>query len=323
MSDEITDPVDELFKDLEEPKDEEKEKEEPKEKKEDTVDINDLKADWDKERQGLLKAAKSERYKRQDMKKDFDNLSTTVNTILQQRQAAENVDTKRDDLPVEFAEDGDSAFVKSNLVDDKVESLLAPLQTKIEQLEAALQSTVGASEGQRKAQESIEAIVGEDERYTKVYNKYKPARQWVNDQAIDFQRENDLSGVLTSGQVLDNVITPELEAEFTKKFPGLALVETITAGDSKRLFKGMLEKAADTLEELNPKPNKKDSSKFKQIINKPSGLGDSTNAKGAELSIVEKVGQLSTTDIMGLSDAQADALEKAMLNEEVSGGVEF
>ncbi len=64
--------------------------------------------------------------------------------------------------------------------------------------------------------------------------KYKSARSWVNDQVIDYQRENSLDGIMNSGQALDHVFDEDKEAEFTKKFPGFTLDEVVTAGDSQR-----------------------------------------------------------------------------------------
>ena len=82
--------------------------------KTDEPDVKDLLTqieDMKKERQGLMSAAKSERHKRQDMKQNLDNLTSTVNSILQQRQAAQNVDSATNDvLPVEFTEDDSVAY---------------------------------------------------------------------------------------------------------------------------------------------------------------------------------------------------------------------
>lgn len=277
-----------------------------------------------KERQGLLNAAKAERHKRQEMKSSLDSLTTTVNNILQQRQAVKNGDTDNIGIPVEFSEDGDQAFVKQ----DKIAELLNPLHQKIGQLENALQISNSVNEGHRKAQEVINTIVNSDDRFGDVYNKYQGAREWLNEQVVEFQRDNNLDGVMTSGQALDKVVSDDLEAEFNKKFPGFNIIDVATAEDSQRHFNNMLANTANVFESLNGKSNNnsetnKDSSKFKKIINKPAGLGSATNGKGNELSITEKVGKLDATEIMGLSDAQAKQLEQAILQEERSEGIKF
>lgn len=331
---ETTDPVDDLFEDLdlkadELNKDDEGEKTVVKEddkKTEPTPSeqkVTDLEAELEKmqrERQGVLDAAKAERRKRQDMKSNLDNLTSTVNNILQQRQAVKNDDSDIDGVPVEFSEDGEQAFVK----EDNINNLLKPLYQEVMDLKQALANNTGAAEGQRKAQETVDSIVGSDERYGTVYNKYKAARKWVNDKVVDFQKDNDITGLMTSGQALDHVLTGTVEDEFKENFKDFELVDVVTAEDSQRHFLKMLDNTASILGELNEEVAKtKDSSKFKEIIKKPSGLGTATNAKAGELSITEKAGKLGSSDIMDLSDAQANALEDALLNEEVRDGVKF
>jgi len=325
-----TSTVDDLFKDLhvEEPETGEAGEEEPKvETNPDETTVDDLKTQLEEmksERHGLLQAAKSERHKRQDMKSNLSNLQTTVNNILQQRQAAKKDDPEDIGVPVEFSEDGNEAFISGN----KITDLLNPLHNEIAQLKKALNVNSVAAEGQRQAQETIDTLVGSDERYGTVFNKYKTARKWVNDHVLDFQRDNDLTGVMTSGQALDNVLTKDIENDFKEKFPEFSMVDVVTAGDSQRHFTSMLSKTADTFDALfnkdnNQNTNKTGDDKFKKIINKPAGLSDNTNAKANELSITEKVGNLATSDIMDLTDAQAKQLEQALLNEEKSEGVTF
>ncbi len=316
-------PIDDLFSDLDKDLKEvegEKKEEDPKQEKDAEPSVKDLTDEWNRERQGLLQAVKSEKSKRQNLNSKFDNLSSTVNNILLQKQQAE-VDVIPDEIPVEFTDDGDGAFIKGEVVDKRI----SPLEKKVQQLEALLLDSNNANTIERKANDEIATIVGEDERYSKIYNTYKPARKWINDQVVDFQKDNNLNGNMTSGQVLDHVMTPEIEEAFTKKFPNSDLVDIITAGDSKRHFRGMLTRAADTFEAIEKDEPliKKDTSKFKSIINKPSGLGNATNAKGSDLSIQEKLGKIDASTIMDLSDDQAKALEKALLQEEVAGGVEF
>jgi len=330
----IIDPVDDLFSDLDievkklEGDDPDKKVvDDPKVEPTVTTDdkVTDLMEQVEllkKERQGFLNATKAERVKRQEMKANYDTLSGTVSGILQQRQAAKNDDSDDMGVPVEFSEDGEQAFVKQ----DKINELLVPLHREITDLKQALATTTGVQESQRKAQETVDSIVGSDDRYDAVYNKYKAARKWVNDQVIDYQKDNSLSGVMTSGQALDQVLIGDLEANFKEKFKEFDLIDVATAEDSQRHFTKMLDKTANIFETLDEKAGEKkvkDTSKFKQIINKPSGLGSATNAKAGELSITEKAGKLDSSDIMNLSDDQAKALEAALLNEEVSEGVKF
>jgi len=275
-----------------------------------------------KEKQGLMNAAKSERRKRQEMKGSLDSLTSTVNSIIQQRQAGKKDDLNDVGMLVDFSEDGEKAYIPNKELDD----MLNPLYQKIEQLESTIRMTAGAAEGNRQAKDTMDSIVGSDERYGSVYGKYRAARNWVENQVIDFQRDNNINRVVSSGQALDKIFTEDMEKEFKEKYPEFSLVDVVTAEDSQRHFSNMLSNTADTFDSLmnNDKSQKPvDSSKFKQIINKPLGLSSATNAKGSELTVSEKVGQLNSTDIMDLSDAQASQLEEALLREERADGVKF
>jgi hypothetical protein len=63
--------------------------------------------------------------------------------------------------------------------------------------------------------------------------------------------------------------------------------------------------------------------KFKKLLSKPSGLGQTPNAKAGHMNVSEKVGSLSPDDIFNLNDAQIRALEAALAQEEREGGVNF
>jgi len=319
--------VDDIFADLDklalesEPKPPEEPKE-PETKVGDSLKLlTDELAELKKERQGLLSATKAERHKRQDLERNFNNLTNTVNNILQQRQAAKNDDPNNIGVPVVMNEEGDQGLIPG----DKINAILNPLVNKVTQLENLIKVSNTAADGQRQANETIESIVGTDDRFRPVYNKYKVARKWVNDQVIDYQKDNNLNGIMNSGQALDHVFDKDLETEFNKQFPEFSLTDVVTSGDSRRHFAAMLSNTADTLDELVGGKSKTSTDKntLKKIMNKPAGLGGATNAKANELSIVEKVGNLDASAIFDMTDAQAAQLEKAMLDEEKADGVTF
>jgi hypothetical protein len=94
-------------------------------------------------------------------------------------------------------------------------------------------------------------------------------------------------------------------------------VDVTTAEDSQHHFRQMLSHTADKLAPSEP------DSRLTQVLNKPSGLGKSANAKAGEIPLSEKVSQLSATDIMNLTDAQIEALQKSLANEEQTDGIKF
>ncbi len=280
-------------------------------------------AEKDKQINGLLQTVKSDRRKRQEMKGQLDQVTTTINSILAQRQEMQDSPeltpgsgkAEINGIPVEFNDDGD-AFIPT----EKLEALTGKYEDKIQELEEALLLSNQAQQQEVQAQKAVQQMVGEDERYAPVYSKYQNARKWVNDRVVDFQVDNNINGAFTSGQALTHVFddNAQLQKEFEERFPEFDLAQVATAEDSPYHFRTMLKNTANKVSSL-----KQPDDRFRQVMSKPSGLGKSANARGGELSLAEKVGSLSATDIMNLSDAQLEALQKFMADDEQRDGIKF
>jgi hypothetical protein len=290
----------------------------------DPKEMEDLKAslaELEKQNQGLLKGLKDERSKKQELKGRLDEVTSTVNHILttKEEQAAQQlekkVEAKVNGIPVEFTEEGD-AFVPT----DKLEHLTSPYEERIKELEAQIEQVSGAADLRAQAQATINGIVGENEAYGPAYNRYQSARKWVDDKVIDFQHSNNIQGTLSSGQALDHVFKDDLKQEFESTFENIDLASIVTAEDSIHHFRTMLSNVAEA---TTPKPDNKPDSRFQQVLQKPSGLGKSANAKAGETPLSERAGNLTAADIMDLSDDQIKALERSLLKEEQTDGVQF
>jgi len=264
---------------------------------------------------GLLNEVKTDRKKRQEYKGQLDAVTETINAMLTQReqQLAELEKAGSDDrIEVDITDDGD-AFIPRN----KLDELVAPFQQRIDALEAQLNDTNQRQASAQDSEQLIRSLVGEDERYGPVYNKYQAARKWVNDKVIDFQRENNIRGQLKSGEALTHVFNESDAEAFEKEF-GMDLATVTTAEDSTWHFKKMLSETAEAFDAI-----KKPDDRFRQVVNKPSTLGKSSNAKAGELSLTDRVSNMSSLDIMGLTDAQAEALQKFIADDEQKGGIKF
>jgi len=279
-------------------------------------------ADLEKKSKGFYDNMKEERRKRQDIQSELDRIKGTVAAILEMRKqpaalAELGPKPKFNGLPVAETEDGD-LYVPS----EQLNTVIAPYQQKIEALEQRLQQSNLQQNVESETAKVLQSIVGEDESFGPAFQKYQAARKWVNDRVIEYQRENGIRGPMTSGQALDTVFSDDhVEQEFAKKFPGFAVEDVVQAEDSQRLFRRTMKNIASVLQ---PKiPDKITNERFQKVLKKPAGLGNATNAKGASLSISEKLGDLSPSDIMSLTDAQAKALERALLEEEKTDGLIF
>lgn len=276
----------------------------------------------EKEKNGLLQDVKSERRKRQEMSGKLGQLTETVNGILSTRQqlAADPLSmpgAKPDGIPVEFNDDGDGMVPK-----DAITDMLTPYEEEIENLKLQLQQSTNANDVQREAEQIKRSIIGEDERFETASRRYDSARRWVVDQVTDFAQDKQIGRALTSGEALDYVFDARMEEQFKTQFPGMSLVGIVTAEDSQRHYRNALAEISDALT-LKEDNSAQIDSRFQKVLNKPSGLGSTTNAKGGELSVAEKVGSLATEDIMSLSDAQIEALHRAMVSDEKADGVRF
>lgn len=272
-----------------------------------------------KESYGRLQETKNERSKRQNLQGRLETLTETVNGIIQQRQAGptDALATVPGVIGVDESENGD-LFIQ----EDKLKNLTAPLEDKINKLQQQLEVTTANLEQRDESQDVINAIVGEDDSYGTAYTKYQSARRWVNDQVIDFQKDNNIQQALTSGQALDHVFDDNLESAFVEKFPTLRLEDVVTAEDSQRHFRNTLRSIAADPTESNLKAKNNDDT-FRKVLQKPSTLGANKNAKGAELNVSEKLEGVDPQDIMKMTDKQIEALENALLSEETAEGIKF
>jgi hypothetical protein len=290
----------------------------------DPQEISDLKAQLAESQtaqKGLLKNVQEERRKRQEIKGRLDQVTTTVNSILEQREslAAQSKSEKVEDtlkgISVEFTEDGD-AFIP----EEKLSAFTSRHEEKIAALEEELAATKGVQASSMEYQQAVDAMVGEKPEYAPAHRQYQTARKWLSDKIVDWSINNNVNRPLNSGEALTHVLNDEVAKEFKAQFPELDMVTITTAEDSPWHFKDMLAKTAEALNSIETKPT---NSRFRQVINKPSSLGQSANAKGGELSLAEKLASLSATDIMNLSDDQLNAVTDYLKEDEEKDGINW
>ncbi len=205
-----------------------------------------------------------------------------------------------------------------------MDEMLSPYQQQIRDLEAKLQQTDNRTTQLDEAERVRQSIIGEDERYGTAAGKYRAARKWVEDAVLNFANANNVNRPLQSGEALKYVFDSELRSEFADEFD-LDIVDIVIAEDSEDLFRRVLGTIADKMspvDALTPKEDAMDS-RFQKVLNKPSTLGSNANAKAGSASVLEKVGNMNTADIMDLTDAQIEALLKLSAREEKSDGIQF
>jgi len=269
---------------------------------------------------GFYNEMRTERQKRQEIQSQLDKLTGTLNVILETRNNPADIATsgkpRLPGIPVSETEAGELYIPEEHLV-----SLVKPYEEKIRNLETYLQRSNVARNVTDEAEKAKMAMVGENESYGPAFQKYQAARKWANDRVVAFQRENGVTGQMTSGQALDAVFDEQVEKEFSQRFPGVPLDEIVTAEDSQRNFRKMLKVLATSA--ADSRADTTGQEKLKRLLKKPSGLGSTPNAKAGHVNISEKMASFTSEDIMSLTDAQVDALHRALASEEKEEGLLF
>jgi hypothetical protein len=284
-----------------------------------------------RENAGLLKGIKEERKKRQEFQSRLDVLTGTVNAILEKRAAGNTKSdadstgaVKKPAIILDIDDDGETV-----LPVDKLDAVLAPYREEIENLKGMIAAGYQQTQKQAAGNAVLQKTLSEDERFSKIYNnEYTKARTWANERVIEWQKDNNYQGQLNGELAMEYVFDGELEKEFQKAFPGADLEAVV--GQSNRSLRRALrsfipkdEEAATTVASAIPAKGKESASRFQKVLNKPSGLSGARNAKAAQLDVVDKVGALSATDLLDMSDAEAAAILEAMSSEERTSGIKF
>ena len=311
----IKDPLDDIFADLDD--DDEGKKDLDLGEKDDLKAMQAQLAASEKKIAGLLNETKAQRRKRQESDARYDKLTDTVNSVLLTRQTPPvgktAVDKIDDTLKFDYDDDG-NPIAKTDQIKALHAEELSALNEKVSNLEALLQQNTNTVAAKDEGQRKIDAIVGSDERFGPAYGKYQAARKWVEDKVVEYQQENQIGGMMTSGQALDDVFDDSNIADFTAAFPGINLERVVTAEDGQHHFRKTLSSIADA---MSPSGDDDDKGKrISKLMNKASGLGKSANAKGGELSMVERLKSLSTEDLLNMTDAQEKTIMAALRKDE-------
>lgn len=280
-------------------------------------------ANIEKEKQGLIKGVQDERRKRQEMKGRLDQVTTTVNSMLEQREqlAAQPTQAEKDRDTVEgitlpMNEEGEYYLPKEAL-----NEVVSPFQQRVEELEQELAMARGEQASTREYDQAVQAMVGKKPEFDQAHKVYRTARQWVSQKVADWSYQNGVQRQLNSGEAMSYAITPEVIEAFAEEFPGVDIGSVVTAEDSPWHFETMLEKTSKALADVAPTPPT--DSRMRRVMSKPSSPGQSANAQGGEPSALERIGNMSPMDIMNLDEDKVGALTRLLAEDEQKDGINW
>lgn len=297
-----------------------------------------------KANKGLLKDLQGERQNRQQFQTRFENLSTTVQGVLDKKKADADTDDSDDQgikgkqnqpkgLAVELDADG-NAYVP----DHAIEGVTAPLKAVIEDLKGknetlagVIQEMAGSNKVQDQFKQTVAAIVGEKPEFSAAHGKLENLRGVINQAVSQFQEQRGLEGFFTPAQVLDLLDgdLKEFQDEFIAANPGIDIERVVRGYESQRDLRSTLSHlsglAAQTPkldENGNPVDGKGQSTvgdQFKKVLQKPGTLANSSNQRDGKGNAWENLTKMDALDLLdNMSDADADKIEAALLKEELS-----
>jgi len=228
-------------------------------------------------------------------------------------------DTKK---KVEFEAD-ESAFVDLGEVKTAIKESKDNTQEQIDELKKLTEDQAQKSDYER----TVSSILDTNRvEFDPAYQKLQQAVKSLNDKVIEAQTRTDTpgdpkTGELTVDAALDLLDGSEEEEAFKKDFPGLNPTQIARAFNSKRDLKDTLTQIATTLKTDNSKKvtDSADMDLIRRARSKPGSLSGQDNQSGAGETLLDKISNLPTESIMDISDAEAERIEKLLLEEELRG----
>jgi len=290
-------------------------------------------ADSEKANKGLYDSMKAERIHRQEAESRSQDLESRLQGItdvfsesIDQRRSGE-AEPKTTQTPgkleLEIDDEG-KAFIP-------VESLKAILQEQgmgsskkeIEELKYHLMQNSVETDRETEFQNTVRKIVDEDDSYSPAYRQLTKAQDWFNNEIVDYQKQNQLTGLLSTGEALDaasesGIDGQTIEDRFSKTFPTLDMDKIARCYDSKRDLRSALKSISGGNNSQTP-PGKKAADNLKGIAGKASNLGKMRNQKGQASGMsLDDIAELPPGEIEGMTDDQVEKLHRMMAREEQS-----
>lgn len=307
-------PVDE---ESQEPAEEEPDKPEPDKKDDGKPEISPLEerlAELEKQNQGLLNAITDERRKRQHSDGRLSQITELMSTAKERAADKEPAqkEAKPSHVPIEVTDDG-KAFISTEALDALLKTKLKNYEEPLQRMQQEMEAAKATTEQERAFQESVSAVLSEDDEYPTAYRSVQKAADWVNKEVMRMQEQSGIDGYVPTAVALELLAGTAVEQEFTKRFPGMDFERTIKAYDSKWDLKQAIKSTISVGKK--PAPKGIDPLKAARVMGKPSSLTTPKQLKGGGISD-DDLDSLDMDTIINLTDAERDKLMRLLEKRE-------
>lgn len=277
----------------------------------------------EKEAKGRLTDTVKSRQERSQMKTELTTLKSAVSELLDKKKGKEEKTPEPLEDPkrkIEFTDD-EKAFVDLSPVKQALDAQEEKTQKQIDEIKVAEANRVL----QERYDSEVNKVLDVDRvKYDPAYKQLQVVIEALNNRVIEAQnRTNNLGdkkGSIDIDVALDLLDGSPEEAAFVKDFPGLNPIHIARAFHSKRDLKEALDSIIVTLEKGDGKADDDlDQKLIDAAKEKPGSLANQENQSGRNDSLIDKITNLKTEDILNISDAEAARIEKLLLDEEVRG----
>lgn len=281
-------------------------------------------AEANKQIAGLKSATVKYRQGQADLKKQLDELGQRKSTLeqiieegLEKRKARQQDGGKQNDDPYAELQNLNAEVDKDGNVvvpADKLVEILRAQDKKLDDVKAGMTQKEKVQKAKDAYHQHVQGILGENESYPKAYDTLKQAASGLEKQLqIKLKQRNlDPKTRVTPGQALDLLSGSDELKAFQKEFPMVDADILVRAFDSDWDFKRALDQCIDR--NFGQKDETKDDV-FSKVKAKPSNFQSTSNQKKEVGGLLDRAARLGPDDLMDLSDADAERLERQMKKE--------
>jgi len=267
------------------------------------VDLEAKLAELEASNKGLVKSLTAQRGLRQDLQGQLDEIKTALQNVKSGQQETTITNSDGEVIPIDFDDKG-NPFLDPIYLKDITNPEVAELKAKLTRLET--QANVVSQ--QTSENQLLQNLLGEQDGYVEAHKQVTSAWKYLKDDIFDaYLVEKGLEAPKNADQAIEIAMNaPEIQAQFTKKFPTLDMESVLEAHliATPRYLRKALNKAL---------VDDGSSSHSALDITKPTSLANANSSGGdSQESLLARVGNMTTEDFMKLDEPTMAKIDKLL-----------